>query len=409
MAYSLLIGLLVPVLVCCQSGGVWTDNEPTILCTSHLSVHEANSLICYFEDDDNETLEDIEQMTLSDGKIYLREKGNNITSSKLVPLQNYKLIISLKRGVSYTKSINLKNIIKPRSPWIVNATYLASPHRVNIYIGHQYKGDYLTSNNQLFQLLIWSVKNTLVPNITEQLFILEGDEYLYGNTEYHVKVRAKPNGLYFDGSWSEWSASIGFRTGPETTPEQMMLYSLTMVVVVLLLGTSAFIFTWRKQIQSFVWPSIPHPKHTLFHMYKPIKGPLVSFNPEVFSDRNIQVVEPEEEDVTARTPDSDALAEVKGQSLLQCSGETMSCSSGSSDGSDATLLRCTSPGDRVDSRAGNSLSSGSTVGILDLKSDTDSVGTDDSDGNVCVVAVSATRKPGNDEAYVTMSSFYQSQ
>uniref|UniRef100_A0A3P8Z9K2 Fibronectin type-III domain-containing protein n=2 Tax=Esox lucius TaxID=8010 RepID=A0A3P8Z9K2_ESOLU len=415
MAGSLWIALMFPVLAYSQSGGEWIDNvpEPTVLCTSHLSVLPPNSLTCHLEDDgkDDDEMDDIKDMTLcnKNGESCRTENGNNVTFTKLYPSQMYNLTIHLKRGGTFWKSIQLKKIIKPKSPWLVNTTYLTSSNRVFIYIGNPYLNDYLKPNNQLFQLRIWSVKNTLVQNTTDQPLIIQGDEYLYRNNEYHVKVRAKPNGGFFDGSWSEWSASLSFRTDTETDP-QMMHYTFTMVVVFLLLCILALIMFRRKQIQSFIWPSIPHPKHTLVHIYKPIKGPLVSFNPEVFGDLNIHLVEPEEE-VTGRTPNSEAhpLTEVKDQFLLQCSGDTMSCTSSNSGGSDATLLRCESPGDHLDFGTGNSMSSGSTVGILDLRSDTDSMETNDSEGNVGVERLSTTQKPGRDEAYVTMSSFYQIQ
>uniref|UniRef100_A0A8C7GSC4 Fibronectin type-III domain-containing protein n=1 Tax=Oncorhynchus kisutch TaxID=8019 RepID=A0A8C7GSC4_ONCKI len=407
MAYSLWIALLMlPVLVHSQSGEELVDNEPRILCTSHLSVSAANSLTCHLDDDtdDDDEMEDIKVMSLcyTDDKKQrcLKEKGNNVTFTDLDTLQSYNLTVQLKRGGTFWKTMSLKKIIKPRSPWVVNATFLRSSNRALIYIGNPYLKDYLKPSNQLFQLRIWSVKNTLVKNITYQPLIIEGDEYLHKNTEYHVKVRAKPSGGYFDGSWSEWSASISFSTNTGIFYFFIFLFHL-----------------YLTRIHSFIWPSIPHPKHTLLQIpqtYEPMKhGPPVSFNPEVFSDLNIQLVEPDkEQDLTSLPPDSDShrLAEVKDQYLIQeRDGDTMSCHTTSSGGSETILLRCESPGVHLNCGARSSRNSGSTVGILDLRSDFESVETDDSDGNIGPEGLGATQQGGKDEAYVTMSSFYQIQ
>nr|XP_046162943.1 interleukin-7 receptor subunit alpha-like [Oncorhynchus gorbuscha] len=423
MAYSLWIALLMlPVLVHSQSGEELVDNEPRILCTSHLSVSAANSLTCHLDDDtdNDDEMEDIKVMSLcyTDDKKQrcLKEKGNNVTFTDLDTLQSYNLTVQLKRGGTFWKTMSLKKIIKPRSPWVVNATFLRSSNRALIYIGNPYLKDYLKPSNQLFQLRIWSVKNALVKNITYQPLIIEGDEYLHKNTEYHVKVRAKPSGGYFDGSWSEWSASISFSTNTETDV-QVLSYSLIVTIASLLLVTLAVGLFWRKQIHSFIWPSIPHPKHTLLQIpqtYEPMKhGPPVSFNPEVFSDLNIQLVEPDkEQDLTSLPPDSDShrLAEVKDQYFIQeRDGDTTSCHTTSSGGSETILLRCESPGVHHNGGARSSRNSGSTVGILDLRSDFESVETDDSDGNIGPEGLGATQQGGKDEAYVTMSSFYQIQ
>ncbi|CAB1318319.1 unnamed protein product [Coregonus sp. 'balchen'] len=351
MAYSLWIALvLLPVLVHSQSGREWADNEPRILCTSHLSLLSPNTLTCHLDDDnEDDEIEDVKAMTLcysesSDEQRCLTENGNNVTFTDLATLP---------------------------LPWVVNVTFLWSSNQAFIYIGNPYLNDYLKPNNQLFQFRIWSVKNTLVQNITYQPLIIEGDEYLHKNTEYHVKVRAKPNGKYFDGSWSEWSASLSFRTDAETNV-QMLTYSLIVAIFDLLL-----------------------------------QGQPLSFNPEVFSDLNIQPVElAGEQHVTAQPTDSDAqyLTEVKDQCLIQeCDGDTKSCHSTSTGGSEAILLRCESPGEHLNFGAG---STDSNMCILDLKSDTESVETDDSDGNVGSEALGATQQ---DEVYVTMSSFYQIQ
>ncbi|XP_029547771.1 interleukin-7 receptor subunit alpha isoform X1 [Salmo trutta] len=423
MAYSLWVALLMlPVLVHSQSGEELVDNEPRILCTSHLSVSAANSLTCHLDDDtdDDDEMEDIKAMSLcyTDYKKQrcLKEKGNNVTFTDLDTLKSYNLTVQIKRGGTFWKTMSLEKIIKPRSPWVVNATFVRSSNRALIYIGNPYLQDYLKPSNQLFQLRIWSVKNTLVKNITYQPLIIEGDDYLHKNTEYHVKVRAKPSGGYFDGSWSEWSTSISFSTNTETDV-QVLSYFLIVPIAALLLVTLAVGLFWGKQIHSFIWPSIPHPKHTLLQIaqtYEPMKqGPPVSFNPEVFSDLNIQLVEPDkEQDLTSLPPDSDShrLAEVKDQCLIQeRDGDTTSCHTTSSGGSETILLRCESPGVHLNGGAGSSGNSGSTVGILDLRSEFESVETDNTDSNIGPEGLGATQQGGKDEAYVTMSSFYQIQ
>ncbi|KAM6984856.1 interleukin-7 receptor subunit alpha, partial [Aplochiton taeniatus] len=140
------------------------------------------------------------------------EPGNNVTSKKLENIiVSYNVTLQLKGGDTFTKSIDLRKIVKPKSPWVVNATFHHKSNRAEIHIGNRYLKNYLQPDKQLFELHLWSDRHTLNFNITSGPLFIEG-EYLRKDTEYHVKVRAIPTGGYFEGFWSDWSTPLSFIT-----------------------------------------------------------------------------------------------------------------------------------------------------------------------------------------------------
>lgn len=52
--------------------------------------------------------------------------------------------------------------VKPKSPQVWNVTFHQRSNRAVIHIRNPYQGDYLTPNNQLFQLDISSAEHSLV-------------------------------------------------------------------------------------------------------------------------------------------------------------------------------------------------------------------------------------------------------
>lgn len=134
----------------------------------------------------------------------------------------------------------------------------------------------------------------------------------------------------------------------------------------------------------------------------------MSFNPELFSVLNIQLVEQvEDQHLNPESPDMHDNTEIKGEWHTQeCTGNTSENSS-STGGSEPLLLGSRSPEEHL--RAGSrSRSRSSSMDIPGLTREPVSKQTEDCNGNVGPVSLRATQ-PGKDEAYVTMSSFYQIQ
>ncbi|XP_028623481.1 interleukin-7 receptor subunit alpha [Grammomys surdaster] len=111
---------------------------------------------------------------------------------------------------------------------------------------------------------------------------------------YEIKVRSIPHHEYFQGFWSEWSPSSTFET-PEpknqggwdpVLPSIIILSLFSMVLLVILAHV-----LWKKRIKPVVWPSLPDHKKTLEQLCKkPKKNLNVSFNPESFLDCQIHEV-----------------------------------------------------------------------------------------------------------------------
>ncbi|KAM4634489.1 interleukin-7 receptor subunit alpha isoform 2-T3 [Polymixia lowei] len=415
--------LLVPGMTEAQSGDGEMDIEPRIICTSHISKKDGNSLTCNLavgnndsEDDEDDEGDDIESMTVCCCRRTKAQcvegTGNTITSKDIHPITTtFNVTITLKRGGKINRTFDLRNIVKPKSPQVWNATFQPQSNKAVIHIRNPYQEDYIKPGNLLFQLHIWSVGTTLIDNITTESMIIEG-EFLQRNTYYHVKVRAIPY-VYFKGTWSEWSSTVDFSTNTvkAKAERQVLLYNVTVSLITLLLVTSSVVIFWRKKICTYMWPSIPHPKHTLMQIYHPIKGLPVSFNPEVFSDLNIYPVEKIEKQrcAEAEPVSADHIAKLKDCCCSQVStGETLGSSSSNTsintEESLSTLLSRSSteeeeyPPDR--SRCP------SIAGVLQPGDGQDTPPPEHSAGNSDPEMYGVTRQ-GRDEAYVTMSSFYQ--
>ncbi|KAK5878248.1 hypothetical protein CesoFtcFv8_023672 [Champsocephalus esox] len=59
-------------------------------------------------------------------------------------------------------------------------------------------------------------------------------------------------------------------------------------LLVLLLLPSGLLLLLKNRIFSYVWPNIPHPKHTLMHICKSNKGLMLTLRPEEFSSLKLE-------------------------------------------------------------------------------------------------------------------------
>ncbi|XP_077186070.1 erythropoietin receptor [Paroedura picta] len=92
---------------------------------------------------------------------------------------------------------------------------------------------------------------------------------LKGQTRYSVEVRAKPDGVSFDGYWSAWSQAVTITTASSLDPLILAL-SAVLALIVLLLAFIA-LMSHRRFLKKKVWPAIPTPEHEfkdLFTIYK---------------------------------------------------------------------------------------------------------------------------------------------
>ncbi|MEQ2185905.1 hypothetical protein GOODEAATRI_022922, partial [Goodea atripinnis] len=284
-------------------------------------------------------------------------------------------------------------------------------NRTVVYIQIPYTKDYLTLENQIFQLNLWT-KGSNIINM----------QHLRKHSEYHVKVRAIPNehkrGL--QGTWSEWSKVYTFFTPPEEWQLTMYVLIVSFISVVVVLS-SIFVF-WKNKIFTYMWPSIPHPKQTLVKICKPNKvspqnqellimdqhlrtnnhvmmfhqGLLLNLNPEVFS--SLKVYPLEKTNFEEAEPSLGPAAADGSQSSSNQSSDCRSTTSVSTEELEisALLSRSASYGE-------DSLPSSSPSPVMVLQREDEAQNLQPENGS----RGNAVGMNQPEEAYVTMSSFYQ--
>ncbi|KAF7651728.1 hypothetical protein LDENG_00106450 [Lucifuga dentata] len=404
--------LLLPAVTHTQSGD--RADEPRISCSAHISQREGNSLTCRFdgdsnvsEDDEDTERDDIERMTLCSFNMItnttecVEERGDTVCCAALRPITaTFSLTLTSKRGSTFNKQLDLRKIVKPKSPQVWNVTFHPLSNQAVIQIQSPYQQhDYLNTANQLFQFHIWSSSSTMIQNMTDSESLSIGMEHLQKSTEYYIKVRAIPS-RYFQGTWSEWSPSFTFYTHFEEMDDgQATLYTLYICLVAAVLLACSTVFLWKKKVHTYMWPSIPQPKHTLVQIYKPIKDSAgMSFIPaEVFNDLKIYMVEKIEQQ---HRGDAEPTADIT-QSTDPCSTQSSDCSKSNVSVSTeelevSTLLSRSSAGEEYFQSQSPS-PTGKEQRIPRPEHNT---------GDHQPEKLGVTQQI-QDEAYVTMSSFYQ--
>ncbi|XP_024113518.1 interleukin-7 receptor subunit alpha isoform X2 [Oryzias melastigma] len=309
MAFGRKMGALLLLMMMwsgCRAQSGDGDSELRMSCSSHISTRGCN-VTCQLQTDasSSEDEEDEEgnsvvktsmcysEWTRSGKKTKCVEAaGDSVHSGDLSPVVPVKVTVLLQRGGRLSSVLNLTKIVKPQSPQVWNVSFDLETNQTVIFIKTPYQNDFLRVENQLFQLHIWTAGQNLIQNISSQDCLKFDMNHLQRRSQYHVKVRSIPCGA-LKGSWSDWSETVSF-SGPADPPagpvEQRYQLVVCSVLVVVMI-CSAFIF-WRKQILTFIWPIIPHPKQTLVQICRPHKGLLLSLNPEEFSSLNVSPVDP---------------------------------------------------------------------------------------------------------------------
>ncbi|XP_060934233.1 thrombopoietin receptor [Limanda limanda] len=72
-------------------------------------------------------------------------------------------------------------------------------------------------------------------------------------SQYHVKVRAKPDGSLYSGLWSDWSHELTGRT-----PTESGLWLMLCIPVSMLLTVTFLISTYLSKLKQLFWPPLPN-------------------------------------------------------------------------------------------------------------------------------------------------------
>ncbi|XP_032425123.1 interleukin-7 receptor subunit alpha isoform X2 [Xiphophorus hellerii] len=398
-----------------QSGDRDPDSEPGLSCSSHVSVW-ANNLTCQVlgrhgdEDDEDGDRDAIDKMIVcqvrrqNDRTVEKCVRTHGDTVSGLCPVAVANVTVHRRGGGRLSATVLLQKIVKPRSPWIVNVTMDPVMNRAVIYFQIPYRKDYLNLNTQSFQLNLWTDGSNMTQNVSSKNFLQIDRQHLRQDSEYRVRVRSIPVGV-LQGTWSAWSPEFSFHTPPEEKPpspdesertvSRLVLSSVSVLVVL-----CCIVVFWKTGIFSYMWPSIPHPKQALVQICKPNKGLLLDLHHEVFSSLRVLPLEKlqAEEAEPRRRPSG------TGSAAGSQSGSQSDAGSQSGSGSGSSHSSASSAGtEELEVSALLSCEDGCVPG--GAPSPVDVPRPEDESQNL----LGRRGGPGQEEAYVTMSSFYQNQ
>ncbi|XP_062943868.1 interleukin-7 receptor subunit alpha isoform X1 [Cynocephalus volans] len=270
-------------------------------CYSQLEVNGSrHSLTCAFDDlDINSTNLEfqiceslVEVNCLNFNKL---QEIYFIETNKFLLIGDSKICVKLGEKSITCKKMNIVNIVKPEAPFDIRVIYRegAKDFVVTFNTSHLQK---MYVKNLIHNVAYRPEKdenNWMHVNLSgTKLTLLQ--RKLQPDAMYEIKVRSIPS-TYFEGFWSEWSPSYHFRTPEKNSAGEMGPVLLTLSILssfsVALLVILACVL-WKKRIKPIVWPSIPDHKKTLEQLCKnPKKNLNVSFNPESFLDCQIHKVD----------------------------------------------------------------------------------------------------------------------
>lgn len=280
------------------------DAEPedhSFWCHSQLEVDESqHSLTCAFNDSDINTtnlefqicgaLLNVNCLTLDKLQgIYF------INTTEFLLIGNSIICVKLGQKNITCKDVDITTIVKAEAPFNLEVVYRkeANDFLVTFNTSHSEKKYLKTLKHEVAYRPERGESNwTHVYLFHTRTTILQ--RKLLPKAVYEIKVRSIPHHNYFKGFWSEWSPSSTFET-PEpknqggwdpVLPSVIILSLFSMVLLVILAHV-----LWEKRIKPVIWPSLPDHKKTLEQLCKkPKKNLNVSFNPESFLDCQIHEV-----------------------------------------------------------------------------------------------------------------------
>ncbi|XP_006270101.3 interleukin-7 receptor subunit alpha [Alligator mississippiensis] len=343
-AFSILLFLLHTASgeSCCTSAdgdGTFGDDEldnPEIDCFSQLEiVSSLHALICSFSEPSlNNTNFQIvscisEERIEKCSQMKKQESTYSLEFSQILLPRRVCVILESKR--KYCSSLKVISIVKPEKPFNVTITFQEAANEYLV----QYKTPHSTkrylSGKLIHQISYRWQKGSWSTIESQYLQIKLLGRNLEMGAVYELKVRSKPNGNFFNGTWSDWSTSEFFTTEMKPPLEKnsdMIMVTLCTVGFIFSVIVIVLILTfWKNRIKPLVWPNLPDHKKTLEQLCKKPKNQFdTSFNPESFGYVHIHKVD----NIQAKTetecflqpstpPEADVPEKVKSGSELKSS------------------------------------------------------------------------------------------
>ncbi|NXD86646.1 IL7RA protein, partial [Halcyon senegalensis] len=426
--------------------GTFGDDEPDnfdVDCFSQLEFKDSySSLTCSFTElPPHNTNYTLALCTKEDGNYlcFNMEKQEDAYFLKFTDILSNKDICmdsGTKRRVC--RSLVVTDIVKPEVPFNINITYQKEANEYLIHYSTPHSWKKYLKDKLIHQIAyrqeegIW--KTIESPYLQVKLL----GKNLENDASYDVKVRSKPNGDYFKGMWSEWSTSKSFRTTRDQHSAES--YSSMVMVILSILGFMLSILMvvlivtfWENRIKPAVWPNLPDHKKTLEQLCKKPKNNFdISFNPESFGYVHIHKVDGIREKAElenflqpSTSPETNPPEKIKSRSDLKMIPAM----------ADKSNLNLLWPGGALHRLLGTSqfaVTEGSHSSITyevchsngvslcddgfnlspaSLVDPSGQPGPEPLNGNTTsqTLPTSEMRSPNNEEAYVTMSSFYKIQ
>ncbi|NXW65736.1 IL7RA protein, partial [Eurystomus gularis] len=285
--------------------GTFGDDEPDnfeIDCFSQLEFKVSySSLTCNFTDlpphNTNYTL----ALCTKEDTNYLcfnMEKREDVYFLQFMDILSNKYICmdsETKRRIC--RSLIVTDIVKPEAPFNINITYQKEANEYLIHYSTPHLWKKYLKDKLIHQIAYREEEGTWKTIESPYLQVKLLGKNLEKDATYEVKVRSQPNGDYFKGMWSDWSASKTFRTTREQhsteTNSSMAVVILSILGFMLSIVMIVLIVTfWESRIKPAVWPNLPDHKKTLEQLCKKPKNNFdISFNPESFGYVHIHKVD----------------------------------------------------------------------------------------------------------------------
>lgn len=283
--------------------GDFEDAEPddySFSCYSQLEVNGSQHLInCAFDDPDvkstNLEFEICESLTVNSCLNFNKlQERYLLKTDKFLLIGESKICVKLRGKIVTCRKIKIMKIVKPEAPFDLKVIYRkeANDFVVTFNTSHLQK-KYVKKLIHEVAYRQEKIENdwTHVNLSSTKLTLLQ--KKLQADAIYEIKVRSIPLADYFQGFWSEWSPSFHFKTPEnkgETDPVLLIVSMLSFFCVALMFILACVL--WKKRIKPIIWPSLPDHKKTLEQLCKkPKKNLYASFNPESFLDCQIHKVD----------------------------------------------------------------------------------------------------------------------
>ncbi|NXH16039.1 IL7RA protein, partial [Bucco capensis] len=285
--------------------GTFGDDEPDnfdIDCFSQLDFKDSySSLTCNFtEPPPHNTNYSLAMCTKEDSNYlcFNMEKQEDVYFLQFTDiLSNKDICVKSETKRRVCKSLVVTHIVKPEVPFNISITYQKEANEYLIHYSTPHSWKKYLKDKLVHQIAYRQEESTWKTIQSPQLQVKLLGKNLDSDASYEVKVRSRPNEDYFKGMWSEWSASKSFRTAKEQhstdTNSSMVVVILSILGFMLSIVMIVLIITfWENRIKPAVWPNLPDHKKTLEQLCKKPKSNFdISFNPESFGYVHIHKVD----------------------------------------------------------------------------------------------------------------------